>query len=796
MAHNVGAIILGLFLALIGAVLAAGGVYLVILGGSAYYVLTGAGLLAAGFFLARGKVIGAAAYAIVYGLTVVWAFFEADGNAWALVPRLVGPTALMILVLLVLPSLKGSPLGWKASFASIFTLLLASFGTAMMYGGAERQATVLTSLPVASPADADPSPLTAAQDWPAYGGSYAARRASPLVQITRENVGSLQRAWVYETGDMPQGDPADSRYGAETTPLKVGDSLFLCTATNILIALDPGTGAEKWRFDPGVDKKFIPYTAACRGVAYYEVPAASDGSSTATTCPRRIIEGTLDGRLIAVDADTGLPCPGFGVNGAADIKTGMGEIDPGMVSMTSPPTIIKGVIVTGHQVKDGVSIDAPSGVLQGFDAVTGEHLWAWDMADPDGTARASGAGFTRGTPNMWTTASGDEELGLVYMPMGNSAGDYLSADRSAQENEYSTALVALDVRTGKPVWSFQTVDRDVWDYDLGSQATLVDFPSVNGPIPALILTSKQGEIYVLDRRTGVPLTDVIDRPAPKGGVEPEQRALTQRFSGFHSLAKPELTESDMWGMTPIDQMICRIQFRQAEYQGIYTPPTANRRWIQYPGYNGGSDWGGIAVDTSRDIIVANYNDMPNYNRLVPRVQADRKLAGQDVANSHASLAPQEGAPYAIDVNAGWRLPFTGLLCKEPPYGGIRAIDLKTGATLWDRPFGTARRNGPFGIPSGLPFEIGTPNNGGPIITASGLIFIAASTDNLIRAIDLQTGETLWTDTLSAGGQATPMTYEHEGRQYVVIMAGGHHFMETPIGDDLIAYALPDVPETQ
>ncbi len=791
MARNFGAMVLGFILAVIGAVLAVGGIYLLILGGSAYYFLAGASLLAAGFFLVRGSVIGAIVYAIVFGLTSAWAFFEADGNVWALAPRLVGPAILMLFVLLVLPSLKGSTVGWRTMLASIFVLLLASFGTAVMYGGAERQATTLTSLPAVSPTAADPSPRRAAEDWPAYGGSYAARRSSPLTQITRENVSSLRKVWVFETGDMPEGDPADSKYGAETTPLKVGDSLFLCTATNTLISLDPGTGAQKWRYDPGVDKKFIPYTAACRGVAYYEVPAPADGFVEDTSCPRRIIEGTLDGRLIAVDADTGVPCPGFGANGEADITIGMGQIDPGMVSMTSAPTIIKGVIVTGHQVKDGVSIDAPSGVLQGFDAVTGKHLWAWDMDDPDRAGRAGADGFTRGTPNMWTTASGDEELGLVFMPMGNSAGDYLSADRSAQENEYSTALVALDVRTGKPVWHFRTVDHDVWDYDLGSQATLVDFPSVNGPIPALILPSKQGEIYVLDRRTGAPLTDVLDRPAPQGGVEPEQRAPTQRFSGFHSLAKPDLAERDMWGMTLIDQMICRIQFRQADYRGIYTPPTADRRWIQYPGYNGGSDWGGIAVDTRRGIIVANYNDMPNYNRLVPRAQADKELAGKDVANSHASLAPQMGAPYAIDVNAGWRMPVTGLLCKEPPYGGIRAIDLKTGATLWDRPFGTARRNGPFGIPSGLPFEIGTPNNGGPIITASGLIFIAASTDNLIKAIDLQTGKTLWKDALSAGGQATPMTYEHEGKQYVVIMAGGHHFMQTPIGDDLIAYALPD-----
>jgi quinoprotein glucose dehydrogenase len=252
----------------------------------------------------------------------------------------------------------------------------------------------------------------------------------------------------------------------------------------------------------------------------------------------------------------------------------------------------------------------------------------------------------------------------------------------------------------------------------------------------------------------------------------------------------------MWGMSPVDQMICRIQFRRASYAGFYTPPTSRQHSIEYPGYNGGSDWGGIAVDPARGIIVANYNDMPNYNRLVPRAEADklgwapRSQTRGEIGGAEGAGDPQAGTPYAISVNAGWRLPGTGLLCKEPPYGGIRAIELSTGRTIWDRPFGTARNNGPFGIPSRLPVSIGTPNNGGAVITAGGLIFIAAATDDLIRAIDLQTGKTLWSDVLPAGGQATPMTYEVAGRQYLVIMAGGHHFMETKIGDALVAYALP------
>ena len=404
---------------------------------------------------------------------------------------------------------------------------------------------------------------------------------------------------------------------------------------------------------------------------------------------------------------------------------------------------------------------------------------------------------------MWTTASSDEEFGYVYLPMGNSSVDYWGGNRSEEENEFSTSLVAIDVNTGEPVWHFQTVHYDVWDYDLGSQPTLVDFPRDDGStVPAIILPSKQGDIYVLNRETGESLFPVEEVETPTGGVEPDNLSPTQPSSGYHSLAFPNLEEKDMWGMTPIDQLWCRIQFRRASYKGMYTPPTVGQRFIQYPGYNGGNDWGSTAVDAERGIIIANYNDIPNFNRLIPREEAEERnlrpiYAGGDNTDSESDGPaegagdPQVGAPYAIDVNAGWRAPVTGMPCTAPPYGGIRAIDLASGETLWDEPLGTARKNGPFGIPSYMPFKIGTPNNGGPLLTASGLIFIAAATDDLIRAIDMETGEVLWNDVLPAGGQANPITYEANGRQYVVIGAGGHHFMETPIGDYVIAYALPE-----
>ena len=808
---------IGVIFILVGLPLVIGGAWLLMLGGSFYYLPAGLAFVASGALLVLGRPLGAWIYTGLYVLTLLWALWEVGLDGWALVPRVVAPTVLMALLIAALPLLL--PRGRRAALIGGGALAVLLILGGILVGFANRAEPSL-SVPAGSGDMAEPGLYRTGADWPAFGGTYAARRYSPLTQINRDNVEELERVWLFHTEDLPE-----DKWGAETTPLKIGDTLYLCTARNELIALDAATGEQRWRYDPEVSDDWIPYTAACRGVAYYDMrrtavaqPASEAPSSAvragqaadASACATRIIEGTLDGRLIAVDAHTGRPCPGFGENGQVDIKRGMGEIIPGMVSMTSAPTIVRGVVVTGHQVLDGQYNEAPSGVIQGFDAVSGELRWAWDMTRPDiNGLPPEGETYTRGTPNMWTTATGDEQLGLVYLPMGNSAADYYSSDRSEAENRFATSLVALDVTTGKPAWSFQTVHIDVWDYDLGSQATLIDYPTDAGAVPALVLPSKQGDLYILDRRTGVPLVEVEERPVPGGGVEPEMRSATQPFSGFHTLAMDDLTERDMWGMSPIDQMICRIGFRRAEYDGMYTPPSTERRWIQYPGYNGGSDWGGVAVDPRRGVIIANYNDMPNYNRLVPREQANERgwyprghPELQESAGMPASRGgvpegaegagdPQWGVPYAIDVNAGWRMGFTGMLCKQPPYGGIRAIDIRTGRTLWDRPLGQARKNGPFGIPSMLPIDIGTPNNGGSVVTAGGLIFIAAATDDLIRAIDIETGETVWTDVLPAGGQAAPIVYEEDGRQFLVLMTGGHHFMETPRGDQVIAWALPE-----
>ncbi|WP_137189826.1 membrane-bound PQQ-dependent dehydrogenase, glucose/quinate/shikimate family [Stenotrophomonas rhizophila] len=813
--------VLSLVLMLLGLVLGGLGAWLASLGGSWYYVLAGVGLLVAGVLLWGNRRAGALWFGAVFVGTLLWTWWESGGDYWRWVPRLGLIVGIGLVLSLLLPTLD-RPFSRRLSrsIAGVLALVfVAAFALAFVPHGVTAASgsfpEAMTSTGLAPTADAplQPADKPGDDDWAAYGRNNAATRFSPLQQITPDNVAKLEQAWLFRTGDLPQ-----KRWGAETTPLKVGDTLYLCTARNQLVALNAADGTERWRFDPKIKDKSIPYTAACRGVSYYEVPATAQQAADAdvaadlasgqsqvpvltqlprSACSARIIEGTLDGRLIAVDASTGKPCAGFGNNGQVDITLGMGDSPAGYVSITSPPAIVQGVIVTGHQVLDGQRRDAPSGVIQAYDAITGKLRWAWDMDQPELTGLpAQGKTYTRGTPNMWTTATGDDQLGLVYLPMGNSAGDYWSGSRTENQNKYATSLVAIDVNTGKPVWHFQAVRKDVWDYDMGSQATLVDYPTAAGKVPAILLPTKQGDMYVLDRRTGQLLTPAEERKVPTGGVEPEQRSPTQLFSLYHTLRKPDLTERDMWGITPIDQLVCRIQFRKASYEGFYTPPTADRHSIEYPGYNGGSDWGSVSVDPRRGVIVANYNDMPNYNLLVPRATADklgwvpREDVRADKGGAEGAGDPQTGTPYAIDVNAGWRLPFTKLLCKQPPYGGIRAVDMRTGKTLWDRPFGSARGNGPFGIRSGLPIEIGTPNNGGSVVTASGLIFIAAATDDLLRAIDLKTGKELWHAKLPAGGQANPMIYAFGGRQYVVIMAGGHHFMETPAGDYVIAYALP------
>lgn len=795
--------LLAIVLAVFGVAMIAGGAWLIALGGNWYYAIAGILSLISAISLARRSSKATLWFTILFVLTLIWTLIESGLDYWGWVPRFALILILAIAFSFLLPTLH--PRLSRGISRTVSGLLVLAFVVAGGLAFVPYHVTEAKDVPASAdnPFEADSgSGLNHAipsTDWTSYGGNQATDRYSSATQITPENVKNLQVAWQAEAGDVPK----DTRWGVQNTPLKIGNSLYVCGYLNKVVALDASTGKKQWEFDPGITPESVPYTPSCRSMAYYQDPSASTtatGAAAPAACERRIIVGTLDARVIELDAQTGKRCQDFGKNGEVSITEDMGKVYHGYVAITSPPAVIRDTIVVGHTTVDGQRAFGPAGVTKAYDVKTGRLKWVWDAADPQNTAPRSGDDqYKRGSPDVWTSFTGDDKLGLVYLPVANASGDYYSSTRTPNENKYSPSLTALDIETGKPRWSFQNTHDDVWDYDPGASPTLVDYPQPDGTkIPAIIFPTKNGETYVLNRETGKSLFGVEERPVPQGGLEPQARSKTQPFSKFNSLAKPDLTPENMWGLTPIDQLACRIQFAKADYRGKFTPPGLDKPIIDYPGYNGGVDWGGVAFDPARGLIIANYNDMPNYTILVSRKKADALgWKARDILNDPATEGraegagdPQEGVPVAVDVNAGWQLPFTGMLCKEPPYGGIRAIDIRDGRTVWDRPLGTARENGPFGLPTGLPINIGTPNNGGSVVTKSGLIFIAAATDNLLRAIDITTGETLWSMPLPAGAQATPMVYEQDGREFVAITATGHHFMHTPRGNFVIAYALP------
>ncbi len=632
------------------------------------------------------------------------------------------------------------------------------------------------------------SPAPAAEgEWRYYGNDPGGQRFSNLDQLTPENVAGLERAWVYRT---QQGGPAVP--GLQVTPLMVGGSLYICTPYNVVIALDAETGKVHWRFDPSNDKTA---PRACRGVAYYEVPGTPEAGEGAATgeCAARIITATGDAKLLAIDAHTGKPCEDFGENGAVDLTVGMGEVRTGYYYVTSAPTIVRGKVVLGGWVSDNQYVGEPSGVIRACDALTGEFAWAWDMGRPGEHGEPGpGESYSRGTPNSWAPMSADEALGLVYLPTGNATPDYWGAHRTAESEKYSTSVVALDAETGEVRWSFQALHHDVWDYDVGSQPTLVDLEIGGETVPALIQPTKHGQIFLLDRRSGKPLTAVEEKPVPQDPALGDWLSPTQPFStGMPALDSWTLQESDMWGLTPIDQLWCRIKFAQARYDGYLTPP-GTRPTVTFPGYMGGLEWGGVSLDPKRKLMVVNWNRVGNYTRLIPRAEADAiviEAAPENISGVGEPVA-MEGTPFAA-ATGGFLSPL-GVPCNAPPYGLLTAIDLNSREIVWSRPLGTGRDTGPFGVASYLPFPMGVPNVGGSVITGGGLVFIAATMEHALRAVDLNTGKTLWKARLPAPGNATPMTYisPESGRQFVVVAAGGHGALGGKLGDHIIAYALP------
>jgi quinoprotein glucose dehydrogenase len=752
--------ILAIVLALSAVAMLWGGSRLLSVGGSPYYVITGLALLGSAFFIARGDRRGIWLYAAIVVGTAIWALVERGISGWGLQSRLL---ALLVLGLWVCwPCMQPFRGRWLA--AIFVTLGIA----ATVFLSSANHIEHLPNVGVI--------PASGSGEWLHYGNDLGGTRFSQATQINASNVGQLESAWVYRTG-VTQGF-----MGFEVTPLMVGDSVYLCTANNIISALDPDTGKTRWVFDPHTN---VPPVAACRGVAYYKVASATG------LCAERVIFATVDARLMALDSQKGTPCPEFGMNGSVDLKTGMGQITQGYYYVSSAPAIVRGNAILGGWVMDGQYVGEPPGVIRAFDAVTGKFAWALDIDKPDFHGEPpAGESYSRGTANSWGPISGDETLGLVYLPTGNSTPDYWGAHRSAGSEKYSSAVVAIDATTGILRWSFQTAHHDVWDYDVPAQPTLIDLTIDGQTVPALVQATKRGQVFLLDRRDGKPLAKVEERPVPQGAAPGDFLSPTQPFStGLPSFDDTVIREPIMWGATPLDQLWCRIKFREARYEGPMTPPGL-KSTITYPSYLGGIDWGGVSVDPERHLLVVNWNRVANYTRLAPRSEAPDVKASETGGIHVGEPVPQIGTPFALFT--GPFLSPLGMPCTEPPYGEIGVVDLNSRKMIWHRPLGTSKDSGPFDSQSHIPLEMGVPNMGGSMTTRAGLIFIGATQERAIRAFDSSTGKRLWWAPLPVGGHASPMTYvsPKTGRQFVVIAAGGSAPLHSGAGDFVVAFALP------
>lgn len=763
-------------LALIGVGLAGGGLWLITLGGSLYYAIAGLAYLVAALLMLRDKALGGQLVVLVAILTVPWAIWEAGLQFWPLFARLMAPLALAGFALLFTPAVakpaRSAPYYGGALLAAV--LFAVGFGFAFMPHGVVRPS---ADIPAYQPAAGDNNPA----NWTAYGRTTAGLRYSPFDQINRDNVRDLEVAWTYRTG---RGDIGFD----QNTPLQIDDLVYSCTTSNVVIALNGDSGEEVWKFDP---KASGPFWQRCRGVGYYELPA--DQQADGQLCNERLILTTMDARLFALDAKTGQLCPDFGNGGAVSLGENMGEIIPGFYFQTSAPLVARDKIVVGGWVVDNQMVGEPSGVIRAFNVVTGELDWAWDLGNKAITRLPPpGETYTRGTPNMWTTASYDDTLGLIYAPLGNTTPDYYGANRPPFADEYNASLVALDVTTGRERWKFQTVHHDLWDYDLPSQPALLDLPDGNGgTLAAVLQTTKRGQLFLLDRATGEPLADVEEKPVPQTGQVPEEYlSPTQPYSvGMPTIGAEHLTEAKMWGLTMFDQLMCRIAFKQLRYDGDFTPIGLDYV-IQQPGNIGGLNWGSVSVDIPNNRVFMNDVRAPSKFALVPRDDYEAFAESVHADGSGHGPSPQHGTPYGMATEM-WVSPL-GVPCVNPPFGTVTAIDMNTRQIAWQVPAGTAEQLGPLGIKTKLPMPMGLPTYAGTSATAGGLVFFAGYQDYYIRAYDAENGDEVWKYPLPVGSSATPMTYisPETGKQYVLISVGGAPYSADK-GDYVMAFTLPN-----
>ncbi|HSI51207.1 MAG TPA: membrane-bound PQQ-dependent dehydrogenase, glucose/quinate/shikimate family [Ideonella sp.] len=801
-----------LLLLLGGLALAVGGAWLLALGGTVYYLAAGLTLGVCGMLLWRRRVTALHLYALLVLVTLAWSLWEAGLDWWPLAARgdllfvmglwLLTPWVVRRLspderaTLAVQPQ-RASP-RWSQAAAPLAVVLALFLAVSMASWTVdahriEANGTAAAALPPPGAA----SDTMPAGDWQAYGRGAGGQRHSPLTELTPDNVGQLQVAWQMQTGDVrgQAGDPVETTF--EVTPLKVGERLFLCTPHQSVLALDATTGRTLWRHEalrkPAEGLALQHLT--CRGLSYSAAPGdaavpaavpASGPAGNTTACQAKLFMPTADGRLLALDPATGTPCAGFGTEGAIDLWAGMPNVKPGSYYSTSPVVVTKKLVIVGGTVLDNVSTHETSGVIRAFDLQTGALVWNFDSGRPEQTEPLpAGQTYSVNSPNSWSIASVDEALGLVYLPMGNQPPDQWGGKRTPAVERYSSSVTALDLATGQPRWVFQTVHHDLWDYDVPAQPSLIDLPTANGVVPALVQPTKQGELFVLDRRTGQAVLPINEQPAPQGAAEGDHSALTQPVSAL-SFNPPPLRESDMWGATMFDQLMCRIAFKQLRYEGRFTPPSEGGTLV-YPGNFGVFNWGGVAVDPDRHTVFATPTYLAFVSKLVRRADDTTMYVqgGERPRDSLPALNENFGAPFAVKLSA-FTSPL-GVPCQAPPWGHVATADLTTGKVLWQHKNGTVRDSSP--LP--LPFRMGVPNLGGPITTAGGVAFLSGTLDDYVRGYDVRDGREIWRHRLPAGGQATPMTYRGaDGRQYLLVIAGGHGSLGTKAGDHVIAFALP------
>ena len=607
-----------------------------------------------------------------------------------------------------------------------------------------------------------------ASAWEHWGGDRGGSRFSPLNQITPDNVGNLVRAWEFRTGDLDARAPeVMKRTKFQATPLLVEDSLIFCSPFNEVIALDPGSGAQKWRYDPKISTAQRPANRYnCRGVAYW----VDDKAAETAACRARILVGTNDARVIALDARSGTPCAGFGANGEIKLEAGMPLDWPGEFQITSAPVIARDTVIVGSAIADNRRVEAPPGTVRAFDARTGQPRWSFDPLVHNGVVA--------GHANVWAPMSVDEERGLVFLPTSSPSPDFWGGKRPGN-NDYANSVVALRAETGERVWSYQTVHHDVWDYDLPAQPTLSRIDTGEGPRDVVIQPTKQGFVFVLDRDTGKPVWPVEERAVPQGGAEGEQLSPTQPFpTHVPPLLSQQISADDVFGLIPFwESGACRAQVAAARNEGLYTPPSTQGT-IVFPMTGGGVNWGGAAFDPVNQILYANVSRAIHIIKLLPRAAV---ADGFNPPPGH-DFGRQQGAPFAMTRAVA--LSPLGLLCNKPPWGEMVAVDLKAGKILWRARVGTTEDRAPLGIA----FPFGTPLVNGVAITAGGLVFTGAM-DAYLRAFDARSGQELWQGRLPVPGVANPMTYQWKGEQYVAIGAGGHSELGTTIGDSVVAFRL-------